>query len=286
MGSGMRITSTANEKIAASIALPHILDTQMVSYWWKGSFLGSEGVSCISSATAIEFLLMRRPGDRRPNYFVPLFRNRFPQLLHYDMSGPHGTKLPASTWMRIVSERLLIRGSSYTDESVFDMGVDYGFVSEYGNRAITDLINYEAIRLLDFSIDHLPKSEKKAILQRFSFLIKMKVKCIPWHSSTEKAVSSLFAEFQKSYQPKGNIRNTLNDLIILSTALENEMKLISYDSLLNTFSAQCMNAPIRKVGEFVVIDFSKETETSRERGNESKGYVNRSWQHLERNDKT
>jgi len=93
----------------------------------------------------------------------------------------------------------------------------------------------------------------------------------------------LFAKFIEQHNSKEDLRNSINDIIILATAAEKKMLLVSKDSLLNRFAAKECNVVLKEVKGTLELDFSAPKSVERMNFSESKGYVNRGWSYSVRN---
>ena len=62
-------------------------------------------------------------------------------------------------------------------------------------------------------------------------------------AALEQALS-LFSEFVSGHNCKGNIRNTVNELLILPTTIDREKKFLTNDNLLKRFAAEYYEAPV------------------------------------------
>jgi hypothetical protein len=92
----------------------------------------------------------------------------------------------------------------------------------------------------------------------------------------------LFAEFTSEHNCKGNVRNTVNDILILATAIDRQKKFLTHDNLLNRFAAEYYEAPTHKDKNELLIDFSEKVAEKR-KNRESKGYINKGWSYAVHN---
>lgn len=93
----------------------------------------------------------------------------------------------------------------------------------------------------------------------------------------------LFSEFVSEYECKDNVRNTINDILILSTAIGTRSQLVTKDSVLNRFAAKHYGAAIAELGGNLHLNFADEANPIQSASKESKGYVNRGWSYSLRN---
>ncbi|WP_414579551.1 hypothetical protein [Anabaena sp. CCY 9402-a] len=239
----------------------HIFDTQIISYSFKGLYHNSISQQYIASITAQEFLLIQSDYPTKANYYVPLPNNL--KLLPDDKGFPKRDH-PFSKGL--------------TDQIILEFAQDYPTVIEFGNLAIADIINTQEKYLFNEAIRFLEKPIRKIIWSRFNFLLDCNVKCIPLSQSTLELGIKLFYEFTLSHNTKQKYRNTVNDVLILATAINSSAVLITQDSLLKRFASEYYNALIKEDKEFISLDFRSFSDDGRSKSRESKGYINKGWQ--------
>jgi len=254
-----------------------ITDTQVLSYYFKRSMRVPQEPIRISSITAAEFLLIQSAQHNKANYYpiLPSARN------HY--RGIGGGSGPAVMPKRFFDSRQhAVRGKLRTDQLIFDFGPKVPTYVEFGSLAIAQLINGRHDQLYSASIVHLDKASQKKLMTKFRFLIDREVTCVPVTRSVATIGLNLLGQFIDRYQPKENKRNTINDVLVLASAIEQEVRLLTKDSLLARFAAEVTMAPCISVGPHIKVDFSSPAISDRRRPLESKDFVNRGWQVLER----
>jgi hypothetical protein len=169
-----------------------------------------------------------------------------------------------------------------TDQITLDFGPDIPAYIEFGSIAITHLINDRHDQLYQASISHLAKSTQKKLITRFRFLLEQSVSCVALTPPIATMGLNLLAQFMDCYQPKDNMRNTINDVLVLATAIKNDAHLLTSDNLLTRFAAEVMSAQTFVQGKDLTIDFSSPAPTDRRKPLESKDFFNRGWRVLER----
>ena len=244
-----------------------ILDTQIISYSFKETYDGQVAHQSIASITAKEFLLVQGTERTKANYYVPL-----PQRIKSPIDNE--ADLP---------KRDHPFSKNVTDQITLEFGQDYPTVIEFGNLAIAEIINLKAKRLFSEAVRFLDKGKRKLILDRFDFLLQQDVNCLPLSRTTTELGLSLFCEFLSRYNTKENVKNTINDVLILATAVNSSAVLITKDSLLNRFASDYYNGFLKEKSGFLSIDFGKEQNADRRKNRESKGYINKGWQIRVRN---
>jgi hypothetical protein len=118
------------------------------------------------------------------------------------------------------------------------------------------------------------------------YILDNKYHCYCLNRSIIEQGLDLFSRFIAEHNCKGNVRNTVNDILILATAIERGKLLLTHDNLLNRFAAEYYNnAPIQRDKNELLIDFSGEPTGERKKNQESKGYINRGWSYSVRNNR-
>ena len=254
-----------------------IIDTQVLSHWFKGTGTrpSSQEVS-ISAITANEFLLAQPQDANRPDYYV-LHPAKYG---HLAMAEP-GYFAPD----HIGNPKWAERGFRRTDQVVIDFGNQYPSYREFGCEAISAIVNEKLPELYKMSIAHLPKDKQKYLRKRLRFILDSDVSCHPLNSATIEVAMALFSDFTAQYSCKDNVRNTVNDILILATAVIRGVPLVTHDSLLNRFAADNFSAPVKEDADGIVIEFSSEEAKHNTRSRESKGYINRGWRYSVRNNR-
>ncbi|GAB7039114.1 MULTISPECIES: hypothetical protein [Catenuloplanes] len=252
-----------------------LVDTMIVSYAWKGiPGFEIQGRS-ISSVTAQEFLLVQTPDPKQPLYYLPS-RGLLVVGRHHLVVRAGNRISPAQR------ERLRRKWKDQTDRLIIDFASDYPRIVEYGHNRISGTINAKDITYYSACTSVLDRQIQDTLLSRFAFLAANGVRCIALSPRIIEQMFTLLEAFSQTANVKTNFRNSINDLLILATAIDRRVRLVTRDTLLNRFAAGVHDAPVERVApEVWTIDFSEST-ADRRKPYESKGYVNRSWQVMER----
>lgn len=240
-----------------------LLDTTIISYAFKGVYDGQIDQQHISSVTAKEFLLIQGSHRTAANYYVPL-----PGKLKN-----HSLNFYLALYRR---EHPLAKG--LTDQIILDFGQDYPSIVEFSNQAIAEVINLKAKNVFTEAIRFLDKNQKKMLLRKFDFLLDSKIQCVPLSRSVVDRGMKLFYEFLSNYNTKSKVKNTINDVLILATAIDLSAVLITKDSLLNRFASEYCDTVVQVQKDFITIDFGTNKEQNKLKNRESKDYINRGWQ--------
>jgi hypothetical protein len=241
-----------------------ILDTQIIVYASEDKYDGQIKQQLISSVTAKEFLLVQGLSRTKANYYIPshgitrkYYQNNEMSVLKRD--HPFSKKL--------------------TDKIIIEFGSDYPSIIEFSNYAITEAINSKNQNLFKESVHFLDKDMQKFILRRFQFLLNSEIQCIPINENILDCGLNLLTQFLLKYNTKAEVRNTINDMLILSTAINSQNVLVTKDSLLNRFASEYFDAAIHDNKDFVEIDFRSERGSKYSKSRESKEYINRGWKY-------
>src|SRR5262249_33614144 len=143
-----------------------------------------------------------------------------------------------------------------TDCVVMNPGTQFKAVIEFCNLAISQLINSgdpKAPRAFYSCIAFLGKATQKTIRKRFDFLKANQIRCIPFKRQIGGTAAELLAQFVEHHTVKARFRNTWNDLLILSTALESSAILVTLDKVLGTFAGPFASAPAEWKGDFLFL---------------------------------
>lgn len=251
-----------------------IIDTQILSYRFKGVEEDIHNTPlAIASITANEFLVAQSKESEQPDYYT-IHPAKYPNL-EYNSSTIDHFGNPKSAKL----------GARRTDQIIIDFGTQFSAYREFGNEAISEIINEKKLDVYKISIAHLPKQRQKYLLRRLKYITDNNYHCYPLTKTALAQALSLFAEFTSQHNCKGNIRNTINDLLILATAIDKEKKFLTNDKLLNRFAAEYYKAPIHRCEDELLIDFS-EKQVERRKSRESKDYINKGWSYAIRNNRT
>ena len=220
---------------------------------------------------ASEFLLIQSTNFNSANYYPIL-----PALLKHRIGGvfPGEAIVP-----RILfdSKKHAALGKHRTDQLVLNFNGRMPSLIEFGSIAISQIINDGHEDIYFASISHLEKNLQKKLRDKLRFLISTNVQCLAVTPAIADVGMNILGQFLDTYEAKQNPRNTLNDILILSTAIEHSHPLFTEDSLLRRFTADLLGAsccvqPLDRL----VIDFSPLEVVDRRRSFE------RGWQVMER----
>jgi len=233
-----------------------ILDTQIISYALKGSSEFDIYKNSISAITANEFLLVQNSVPTKANYYIPLIGNK--HKVYGIKDHPFGKE---------VTDRVLINFAS-----------DFPTIIEFGSTAISKIINDKDRETFEIATEFLEKDKRKKVRRRFDFILEQEIYCIPLSEDILECGLGLLNKFILKRNIKKNFRNTLNDILILSTAISCSSELITEDKELQRFASEQFAGLSETVGKFLIIEFSINQEIKCLKKKENKGYINRGWQ--------
>lgn len=164
-----------------------------------------------------------------------------------------------------------------TDQTVLNFGGEYPVIVEYGSFAIAEAINNNLSGVFDVAFRRLDKERRKSLRARVAFLLDQRLTCVPLGPAICESAQALLGRFVARHQLKQNFRNSMADLLILATAAESGLPLLTEDNLLARFAAEVSDAPVQAAGSFVEVRFSPKHKDVLPVRRESKGYINRGW---------
>ena len=245
-----------------------ILDTQIVSYAFKKTYKKDIQQAVISSITANEFLLTQGEYNYKARYYIPLLNK-----LAIDFENKNE--------MILKRDHPFIK--STTDQIILDFQQEHPSIILFNNLSVSEVINRKLFGLFRETISFLDKKQQKTLKKRFLFLIEHNVQCIPVTRKVIPMGLELLSKFIEKYNPKDDFRNTVNDTLILASALDAHAVLITQDNLLSRFAVNYLEGHSTAHGDFLEINFRNSSFKERRNNSESKGYINRGWQYSVRN---
>ncbi|WP_419778927.1 hypothetical protein [Maridesulfovibrio sp.] len=242
------------------------IDTNILINWHRGTYSFEEEAK-ISSVVASEFLSMYDRNSLTSNrYYLPVISIK----MHPDLGriGRKGTsKFPLF--------------KNQADGVVVSLGEEYESYIEYCSMGISKAINEKNLGVFKKATEHLGKHERRNLRRAFEFLLDMNVSCYPLVPSILDMGLTVLNNVP--FNPKENVRNSLNDILIFSTALDHEERLgvnadfVTDDNYLNSVCKQFEEYRVESIDNMAVYDFSSKAGGIKKINKESKGYINRNW---------
>ena len=255
-----------------------ITDTQVLSYYYKRVCPSPTAPIIISSITAAEFLLMQSKQKPGANYYPML-----PSMMKHRVGGLMSNEGPGFARRMFDSKRHALLGKRRTDQLILNFNGRIPSFIEFGGLAISQIINDRHFHLFSASISHLDRELQKKLHNKLTFLMDSNVQCLAVTPAIATIGMNILGQFLDKYEAKQDSRNTVNDMLILSTAIQHAMPLLTEDGLLKRFTAQLLSAPcIKELPDRLRIDFTQPAVGDHRKSFESKGYINRGWQVMER----
>jgi predicted nucleic acid-binding protein len=157
---------------------------------------------------------------------------------------------------------------------------EFPSVVEYGHIGIAHLLNSANRAIFSESVNHLPKRERKDLLNKFAFLAGQDVKCVPVQPEDIPVAFSLLKRLiKRGVNLKSDFRNSLNDMLILGASITNGADLWTKDELLAQFAEDEGLSKVKPCSSHYEIAFSASESALRRVSRESKGYVNVGWRY-------
>ena len=246
-----------------------ILDTQIISYCYSGHWKSDKAKSSeIPAITAAEFLLFHTRETGKVDYYV-INPERYGSRHSAELISTYSEHAGNLKWAKL--------GARRTDSIIIDFSSDFRPYRIFGNYSITSIINEKNLEAFKLSISHLDKNKQKNLKKKMEFLLDHEVRCHCLNENTCDIGLELFIKFQEHITPKENIKNTINDLLILSTAIDRQMPIQTMDKVLGEFAAKEYSGKVISDSESLMVDFSAESDSKMKKNRESKGYINRGW---------
>lgn len=246
-----------------------IVDTQIISYCYSGRWDSKKAQSSeISAITAAEFLTFHTREDGTVDYYV-IDPERYGSKHSLSMTQLNPEIVGNAKWAKT--------GAKKTDSVIIDFSNEFQPYRIYGNKSITSILNNKNIEAFKLSISHLEKNKQKNLKKKIEFLFDNDVKCHSLNKRMCDITLDLFIKFLENTTAKNNIKNTVNDLLILSTAIEMKTSISTEDKVLGEFAAKVHLAKIKTNSNILIIDFSENISDKLKKNRESKGYINRGW---------
>lgn len=234
------------------------LDTQIISYSYKGETDWIVANKHISSIVACEFLMSNSTLNNQANYYIPIHSDIIHLRLFRKMDHSFAKKL---------SDSILFDFSKNNQQPFY----------QFNNQSISNIINNKRKDLLDSSIGHLKKDMRKTINNKFIFLLDQNISCNPIYECDIVTGYVLLDSFLKEYKPKSNFKNTWNDILILSKTINDKAILKTNDKLLKMFGEKYFPNNITRKDDIFTLDFEDKNNAERNNIQESKGYINNGW---------
>jgi predicted nucleic acid-binding protein len=168
-------------------------------------------------------------------------------------------------------------GTRRTDSLIIDFSNQYQAYRMFGNDAISSIINNKNLEAFKLSISHLEKSRQKKLKNKIEYIFDNDIHCHRVNENVCNIGMRLLEKFERHIKPKENIKNTVNDLLILATAIDKKKGLHTKDKVLANFAAEEYSGKTIEKDESIMVDFSVESFPQRKVNQESKGYINKGW---------
>ncbi|HEV2606202.1 MAG TPA: hypothetical protein VGU24_21345 [Microvirga sp.] len=234
-----------------------MIDTQILSYAFKGAGPPITGAR-IATVVANEFLEVYDAGST----------TNFRYYIRY-LSTSRGSA---------VSEAPSTRKPKANERLLFDFGTDYPALVEHGPRATAAIINDRNEPAYAAIVSSLEKETQKKLKRRFTFLCAEVSECVALSKETAELGAQLLDLYTQQETLKRSFRNSVNDMMILATALSCREVFHTQDGPLARFVARLKGASVTPTGpRTIAVDFSRAAPMSRGVLRESKGYIHRGW---------
>jgi hypothetical protein len=245
------------------------VDTQIVSYAFKGNKAYPIRGKTVSSIVISEFLRLYIEGNHNSARFYPI-------LLGYGF----GRHFPYFAGVGTKTTKKHSRMSKHrTDQMIIDFNGNYEAIVEYGSLALSNAFKYKNQLSIYDSISHLDKEDQKEIKEKVGFLFDNNIQVLPIGKNIIDLSFEILYSIEDKISFKENFRNSYNDLLIASTAFLNNSDLQTNDSLLNRIIADNCGYSIEKNYEDTIKILYTTPPQNKPKNKESKGYINKGWRY-------
>ena len=233
------------------------IDTQILSYQFKkGDPIANNTISTIAIS---EFLEIYDNGISRYRFYIP------PKI--QDMTSER---------MYINSSKHIL-GRKTADKFIISCDSPKIDIIYRSNITLANLINYGSPDQFTLCIHHLDKNFKKKLRERFVYLLENNVRAIPVGLKAESIIIDMVRLYFRSHNSKENTRNSINDILIFSTAIASDAKLITNDNELKRFIASNLKLKIDNLENGLIAIHSSYSVKIPNTRDDTKGYVNTGW---------
>jgi hypothetical protein len=238
------------------------VDTQVIVY---ADYLGdaSEVRGCHACSVALaEYLMMQTDDYLSAAYYLPT------------RSSP--TVGRPIDWNRLQKERpsAWARRHTHSIPVVLRSTVPPVTILYWGMSALADIINDRDRARFQTSVSRLVPCRRLRILHKLDFVLQADMSCDALTKEDTELGLELMKRFMKANTPKEDVRNTVNDMLVLASSMNRGLVLRTDDTLLDDFAEKQLDAHSTPQGNNLV-DLSTPKIGYRRQSTGTKGYVNR-----------
>lgn len=242
-----------------------LIDTNVfVSSWTDAEPLVSASRR-FTSSVVLQELFLAQLGQGGYSYALPSLRS------HMHM---HRQFLGMSTFLSRHAKARPVSGSA--DKIILDFAGDLPSRLERGHFTMADAYNSAARPVLQAYSSVLGKEKSRNVLRRYDALKEMGVQAIPLNVVTAQLGLDLFSQFGNTHNAKKDKRNTFNDMLILATAMDENIALATYDQELVSFAREVSGREMASIDN-VYYSLPVAGRVDSTVGRESKYFVNNPW---------
>lgn len=228
----------------------------------KGCWIEPIDGSNITSTVANEFLLVRAAKSNQVNYYIP----------HPSIIKRH------SSFLFLGGKPEHPFSKHLTDSMIMEFGQEHPALIEYGNLAMSEIINSGDIELFNAAILFQKKRRRKILIKKFNFLLHRQIQCVPVQRKDVEKAFNLLLEFKKrKHNFKKDFRNSWNDILILATSINRGGDLMTTDNELSRFADHVYAIHSKEKDGFLKLTFPEVQNVEQKESKDIKEYINSGW---------
>jgi len=244
------------------VSSPVTVDTQVIIYADQIGDVGEIRGCHVCSVVLAEYLMMQTDDYASAAYFLPT-RNRV--ILGRPIDWNRLQKERPSYWARshTASMRVTLRSVEPTVSILY-----------WGMSALADIINDHDRARFQAAINRLTPRKHLRLLHKLDFVMQANMSCDALTEEDIQLALELMRRFTETNTPKENLRNTLNDMLVLASSINRGFVLRTDDTLLDGFARKQLNAQSTPHGDNL-MDLRTPKAGYIRRSAGTRGYVNR-----------
>jgi hypothetical protein len=142
-----------------------------------------------------------------------------------------------------------------------------------GMSALADIINDHDRARFQVAINRLTPRRRLRLLHKLDFVMQANMSCDALTEEDTELALGLMKRFVETNSPKEDIRNTLNDMLVLASSINHGLVLRTDDTLLDDFARKQLNAKSTPHGDNLVDLRTPKEECIRKNAG-TRGFVN------------
>lgn len=241
---------------------PVTVDTQVIICADQIGDVGEIRGCHACSVVLAEYLMVQTDDYTSPAYFLPT-RNRVVLGRPIDWNRLQKERPPYWARSHTTSMRVILRSVEPAVSILY-----------WGMSALADIINDHDRARFQAAINRLTPRKRLRLLHKLDFVLQANMPCDALTEEDIQLALGLMRRFAEANSPKIDIRNTLNDMLVLASSINRGFVLRTDDTLLDDFARKQLNARSTPHGDNL-MDLRTPKAGYLRRSAGTRGYVNR-----------